>query len=197
MNTKHEPALVTDEARLTWLKTEIARLDDRLSGDCADRLQTETLLQMLCEYYKILEKEDLNKQTFQYKVDSYMEKYRGKLWNDINEYTAIKLIKGSDEVREICGIAANIIVIGRQVKERLELLNNETCYRPVDADDMCGWLNGVIKVVHDSGLDCGHTVRLTCDRPDIASASPSMETIEMSLLMYNQLNKPTDALSCI
>ena len=98
MNTKHEPALVTDEARLTWLKTEIARLDDRLSGDCADRLQTETLLQMLCEYYKILEKEDLKKQTFQYKVDSYMEKYRGKLWNDINEYTAIKLIKGSDEV---------------------------------------------------------------------------------------------------
>lgn len=66
-------------------------------------------------------------------------------------YVAYKLAYASTQMQKQCKYCGNVVYIGADTEEELKKL--PTWFTPSDAEDMCGMLNGVIKVVRDANLN--------------------------------------------
>lgn len=66
-------------------------------------------------------------------------------------YVVYKLSYASTELQKQCKYCGNVVYIGTDTEEELKKI--PTWYTPSDAEDRCGMLNGVIKVVYDANLN--------------------------------------------
>lgn len=65
-------------------------------------------------------------------------------------YAVYKLSYASTELQKQCKYCGNVVYIGTDIEEELKKI--PTWFTPSDAEDRCGMLNGVIKVVCDANL---------------------------------------------
>jgi hypothetical protein len=66
-------------------------------------------------------------------------------------YVAYKLAYASTQIQKQCKYCGNMVYIGTDTEEELKKI--PTWFTPSDAEDRCGTLNGVIKVVRDANLN--------------------------------------------
>lgn len=68
-------------------------------------------------------------------------------------YVAYKLAYASTQIQKQCKYCGNMVYIGTDTEEELKKIPIPTWFTPSDAEDKCGILNGVIKVVRDTNLN--------------------------------------------
>lgn len=68
-------------------------------------------------------------------------------------YVAYKLAYASTHIQKQCKYCGNVVYIGTDTEEELKTITLPGWFTPSDAEDRCGMLNGVIKVVRDANLN--------------------------------------------
>ena len=68
-------------------------------------------------------------------------------------YVVYKLGYASSELQKQCKYCGNVVYIGTDTEEELKTFPCQDWFAPSDAEDRCGMINGVIKVVRDANLN--------------------------------------------